>query len=61
MVAAAAKKADAVLLAGGRLARSLERKDGVVDASHNSSHDLLCFIQGFGRSGSPAPVGGAAT
>ena len=56
-VAGAAKKAGAVLLAGGRLAGSLRRKDGVVDASHNSSQDLLCFLQGFGRSGSPCSGG----
>jgi len=55
-VAGAAKKVGAVLLAGGRLAGSLARNSGIVDASRNSSQDLLCFIQGFGRTG--APCGG---
>jgi excisionase family DNA binding protein len=47
----------AVVLAGGALADSLKMDEGVIETAHNSSRDLLCFIQGFDRTNS-GPGGG---
>ncbi len=52
-VAAAAGNAGAVVLAGGASAPVLKAEEGSVETSHNSSRDLLCFLQGFDRTGSP--------
>jgi len=56
-IAAAAERTGAVFLAGGRHAGSLTQKDGSPDASRNSSQELLCFIQGVARTGSPCSGG----
>jgi excisionase family DNA binding protein len=45
----AARSAGSALLAGGGLASSLLPESGIVDTSHNSSQDLLCYIQEFAR------------
>jgi methylmalonyl-CoA mutase cobalamin-binding subunit len=53
----AAGSVGAVVLAGGALADSLKMDEGVIETAHNSSRDLLCFIQGFDRTKS-GPGGG---
>ena len=53
----AAGSVGAVVLAGGALADSLKMDEGVIETEHNSSRDLLCFIQGFDRTKS-GPGGG---
>jgi methanogenic corrinoid protein MtbC1 len=45
----AARSVGAVVLAGGALADSLNTGGRVVETAHNSSQDLLCFIQAFDR------------
>ncbi|HTY57265.1 MAG TPA: cobalamin-dependent protein [Bacteroidota bacterium] len=57
IVVDAAKDAGAVVLAGGNLAPLLRQADGVLDTSHNSSQELFCYIQGFGRGSSPCGEG----
>ena len=52
-IASAAEKAGAAVLAGGASAPILKAEEGRVETAHNSSRDLLCFLQGFDRTGSP--------
>ena len=53
-IVSAARSVGAVVLAGGSLAASLDPEDGIVETSHNSSQDLLCYIQEFDRTGTGA-------
>jgi MerR family transcriptional regulator, light-induced transcriptional regulator len=53
----AARGTGAVVLAGGNLAPVLKQDDGILDTSHNSSQELLCYIQGFDRGSSPCRDG----
>jgi excisionase family DNA binding protein len=55
----AARSVGAVVLAGGALAGSLKREEGVIETAYNSAKSLLCYIQDFDRTGTDA--GGAAT
>ena len=50
-IADAARSVGAVVLAGGGLAASLEPERGTVETAHNSAKDLLCYIEGFDRTG----------
>ncbi len=52
-IVSAARSAGAVVLAGGTLAPTLKQDDGVLITSHNSSQELLCYVQGFDRGASP--------
>jgi excisionase family DNA binding protein len=49
LIVRAARGVGAVVLAGGDSASSLNPEDGILETSHNSSQELLCYIHGFDR------------
>jgi len=56
-IADAAGSVGAVVLAGGNLAGSIDRKNGIIETSHNSAQNLLAYIHAFDRTPGDRPGG----